>query len=107
MVRTPGIGCVLCRRASRPSAGGQLEQPSLVNSSTITGIRRSCAPTIHAPNIPNNRRNRIQPVLPLFYTELAFHYKVLDNTEPLCHDNDVFRRIAALIFIFVCTSIAW
>src|SRR5579871_3955489 len=37
MIWAPGTGWVLSRRASSASAGGQLEQPSLVNSSTITG----------------------------------------------------------------------
>src|SRR5271166_5117437 len=37
MMCAPATGCVLSRRESSASAGGQLEQPSLVNSSTITG----------------------------------------------------------------------
>jgi hypothetical protein len=39
MICVPLMGCASSNLASRASAGGQLEQPSEVNSSTITGMR--------------------------------------------------------------------
>src|ERR1700733_7875649 len=38
MMSAPGTGCVLPRRESNASAGGQLEHPSDVNNSTRTGV---------------------------------------------------------------------
>src|ERR1700688_672526 len=38
MMSAPRTGCVRSRRESNASAGGQLEQPSEVNSSTRTGV---------------------------------------------------------------------
>src|ERR1700681_2092577 len=39
MISAPGMGCWSSRVASKASAGGQLEQPSEVKSSTTTGER--------------------------------------------------------------------
>ena len=41
MTSAPATGCVSSRRESSASAGGQLEHPSDVNSSTTTGARLS------------------------------------------------------------------
>jgi hypothetical protein len=38
MISAPGTGCWSSSPESKASAGGQLEQPSEVNSSTITGL---------------------------------------------------------------------
>src|SRR5437667_1093859 len=43
MICAPATGWARSRRDSSVSAGGQLEQPSLVKSSTITGTRLSSA----------------------------------------------------------------
>src|SRR4051812_11249603 len=43
MISTPGIGWDCWSRVRNWSAGGQLEQPSEVKSSTTTGIRDSAA----------------------------------------------------------------
>src|SRR5437899_8192480 len=44
MTCAPATGCVRASRLSRSSAGGQLEQPSDVNSSTSTGVRAVSSP---------------------------------------------------------------
>src|SRR5215207_1381416 len=41
MTSAPSTGCVASRRASSASAGGQLEQPSEVKSSTTTALREA------------------------------------------------------------------
>src|SRR5580700_3286353 len=53
MTWAPSTGCCSSSPASNASAGGQLEQPSEVNSSTTTGVR--CASEGAGEDCPRDR----------------------------------------------------
>src|SRR5215510_12348369 len=59
MISAPSTGCSATRRPSNLSAGGQLEQPSEVNSSTSTGTRSEAAAP-QTVGVPENASNAIR-----------------------------------------------
>src|SRR6266702_4075543 len=59
------MGCDCCKRLNSRSAGGQLEQPSDVNSSTSTGVRGDSAIAIAADIIIIHQVRIYTPYIPI------------------------------------------
>jgi hypothetical protein len=90
MTSTPWIDWVLSSLERTSSAGGQLEQPSEVNSSTSTGV--AFAPTDFAVSV----------WVETGADELLFRFNILKVTTPDTIKNSAIKSFIFAVLIGVC-----